>query len=246
MNNDKISSVIDTLFSEMTRSFLGFNPKDKKISKQHNNLVKLFLTGLGTENINSEERDILKAVLSSTYDYIDSIRLKTRARVNSRLNGLESDYKKREMPISANKIRTIIGEELTTAGNSMLLTVNAEATKIRNLSTAMKIEKIGLGKGIKDPYVFFIVTLDGKTAESPEKTLHLIKGTTIPRIWKLSDIKGGHYIKGEKKPAFLPHPFCRCVLTPMMPGWGFDDKGKIKYKGVKHDEYLYQKKKFNL
>jgi len=208
MKNDKISSIIDTLFSEMTKDFLGFNPKNKRISKQNNNLVKLFLTGLGSENINTEERNILKTILSSTYDYVDSIRSKTKARINSRLSGLENDYKKRETPISSNKIRAIIGEELSTAGSSMLLTVNSEATKIRNISTAMKIEKIANSKGESDPYVFFIVTLDERTAREPEKTLHIIKGTTIPRVWRLSEITGGHYKKGDKTPAMLPHPNC--------------------------------------
>jgi hypothetical protein len=205
---NKIQKIVDVLFRNVSRTLLGFDPDSKRLSKKNKNLVSLFMTGLGRTTLGKEDREALRVVLKSTYDYIDVIRARTRARISSRVSDVVKDHKEREVDIPTSKIRVIVNEEISRAGSSLLNTVSAEATKLRNLSTAMKIDRMSKQKGIDDPDVFFVVTLDEATAEQPEKTLHLIPGTTIPRVWKLSEIDPGFWKKGMNRPAMLPHPMC--------------------------------------
>jgi len=204
----KISKIIDSLFATMASDFLGFNPDSERISKHHNNLISIFIKGLG-ENPTAEERDILKTSLQITYSYIDGLKSRTKARILDKVIGLSKELSDKDLPMDSNKLREIVGKELSVAGSNFKMAINSEANKIRNLSTAMKIEKISASKGVEDPYVFWIVTLDDKTAKEPEKTLHLIPGTTIPRVWKLSEIKHEFWKKGMKQTSIYGgHPNC--------------------------------------
>jgi len=205
----KISKIIDQLFDSMAFDFMGFKPGNDRISNKQNNLVSIFLSGLGTDNPTAEERDILKTSLQITNAYIDGLRSRTKSRILDRVVSQTNTYKETDAPIDLNNIRSIVGSELSVAGSNFKMAINSEANKIRNLSTAMKIEKIAASKGIEDPYVFWIVTLDDKTAKEPEKTLHLIPGTTTPRVWKLSEIKHEFWKKGMKQTSIYGgHPNC--------------------------------------
>jgi len=242
-----IIDIVDDLFAKMSKSFLGFDPKSKTLDGGGRNLISIFMTGLNTTSPTSEEKDILKTSLRITEAYIDGLKSRTQTRILDKINSEVESYSSRSEQLSLNKIREIMGKEFSLAGNNFKIAINSEANKIRNLSTAMKIEKLSTAKGIKDPYVFWVVTLDEKTADKPEKTLHLIPGTTTPRVWRLSEIKHEFWKKGmEQTSIYGGHPHCRCVLTYMAPGWGFDAKGKVKYRGRGHDEYSFQKKQYKL
>lgn len=39
---------------------------------------------------------------------------------------------------------------------------------------------------------------------------------------------------------------CRCYLTYLSPGWGFNEKGNVTYKGKGWDEYKHQREKYGL
>jgi len=238
----KIANIIDNLFQSMAYDFMGFNPKSGKISTRQNNLISIFLSGLG-ENPGPEERDILKTSLQITNAYIEGLQARTKSRILDKVVSESVSAADSDNPIDFNKVRSIIGKELSVAGSNFKTAISSEATKIRNLSTAMKIEKMSSQRGVEDPDVFWVVTLDDKTAKEPEKTLHLIEGTTIPRVWKLSEIKHEFWKKGMNAPSIYGgHPNCRCVLTFLAPGYGFDDKGRVTYIGRKHDQYEAQKK----
>lgn len=221
----------------MAKDFLGFNPDSGRIASKQNNLISIFLSGLGS-NPTEEERDILKTSLQITNAYIDGLKSRTKTRI---LDKIVSETKDKE-EVDYNKLRGIIGNELSIAGNNFKTAINSEANKIRNLSTAMKIEKMAGQKGEEDPYVYWVVTLDEGTAKEPEKNIHLIEGTSIPRVWKLSEIKHEFWKKGMKTPSIYGgHPNCRCVLTYLAKGYGFDINGRVTYKGRNHDEYEKQK-----
>lgn len=206
---EKITTLIDTLFSDMSKDFLGFNPKTKKISSKTKNLVTMFMAGLGKKDLNEIEKQILKTSLEITFNYMDTIRSQTKARVLDKVNAYMEEQKVKGDSVRIIKVREILGQELDRAGKRMLLSVNTEANKIRNLSTAMKIERMANQRGIEDPNVFWLVTLDEATADKPEKTLHLIPGTTIPRVWKLSELSHSYWRKGMEVPSIYGgHPHC--------------------------------------
>jgi len=206
---DSISGFVDRLFDDMTVGFLGFNPSTKRLTSRSKSLVTLFMAGLGKQTLNDTEKEILKNTLQITYSYIDSIRSHTKARVLDKVSAYVKDAEKSGDQVLITRVREIVGGELAHAGQRMRLAVNTEANKIRNLSTAMKIERMANQRGIEDPNVFWVVTLDEATAERPEKTLHLIPGTSIPRVWKLSEFTSSYWRKGMEVPSIYGgHPHC--------------------------------------
>ena len=80
---------------------------------------------------------------------------------------------------------------------------------------------------------------------SEEFVLHLLPDKKTPRLWKLSEIGHEYHKKGDPNPK-LPglHPNCRCKLTYLAQGFGFDKDGKVTWKGVDHDELEFQRKEY--
>ena len=98
----------------------------------------------------------------------------------------------------------------------------------------------------KDPTVFFIVTIDDVTGPE-EFVLHLLPDGKTPRVWKLSEIGSAYHKVGDSNPKFPGlHPNCRCKLTYLAAGWGFDDAGYIKFIGLDHDEFKAQREEYGL
>lgn len=95
--------------------------------------------------------------------------------------------------------------------------------------------------GIDDPVVFKIGVLgDGKRCKfcwqlwtQPDKI--------TPKVYKLSELSGspGHW-KNPSASISPTHVQCRCLLTVLMPGFGFEGS-KIVYKGKDYDEYKKQR-----
>jgi hypothetical protein len=65
-----------------------------------------------------------------------------------------------------------------------------------------------------------------------------------PRVYKLSELSANPGNPKNPDPSVSPtHISCRDILTILMPGFGFDDAGKITYIGNGHDEYAKQRGK---
>lgn len=118
--------------------------------------------------------------------------------------------------------------------------VESESTKLRNLGTMMDISRVAADLGDDDPTVFFIMVRDGATCKECVR-LHTIDGGA-PRLWKFSELKQGYHKRGEDMPsAFGLHPHCRCTLTYLSKGFGFDKTGRLKYISENHDELSTQR-----
>jgi hypothetical protein len=114
------------------------------------------------------------------------------------------------------------------------------------MGTAMQISKVGAANGEEDPTVFFIVTIDDVTG-SEEFVLHLLPDRKTPRVWKLSEIGNEYHKKGDSNPKFAGlHPNCRCKLTYLAKGYGFNADGKVTYIGKDHDEFAIQREQYGL
>jgi hypothetical protein len=94
--------------------------------------------------------------------------------------------------------------------------------------------------------VFFIVTIDDVTG-SEEFALHLLPDRKTPRLWKLSEIGHEYHKKGDNNPKLAGlHPNCRCKLTYLANGFGFDEDGKVTYKSSEYNALEEQRKEFGL
>ena len=88
------------------------------------------------------------------------------------------------------------------------------------------------------------MTVDDVTGPE-EFVLHLLKDRKTPRLWKLSEVGSDYHKKGDSEPKFAGlHPNCRCKLTYLAKGFGFDAAGEVKYIAPDHDEFKVQRKEY--
>jgi hypothetical protein len=85
--------------------------------------------------------------------------------------------------------------------------------------------------------------IDSSTASQLHvcRRLHLLDNGKTPRVYKLSEVGHGYHKKGQDDPKLGGlHPHCRCTLVTLMPGFGFDKAGMVKYISRTHDEWAKQ------
>ncbi len=172
--------------------------------------------------------------------YIDAQREATKARVLRSVNAWLADNKKAD-------VQTVLGGELADVWGKVMSDVtkiiDTESTAARNLGTLEGITKVSAAHDIADPTVYWVTVRDTEMCEEC-KRLHLIDidGHTIPRVWKLSEVSSGYHKRGDEHPCTSGlHPHCRCTIGNLMPGYGFDDTGNVKFIKLGWDEYARQR-----
>jgi hypothetical protein len=230
---------------------LGLIPKlsrEKKVifTTSRNSLTSLFLQALGSQDPNKSEEDTLKVLLRIANGYADALKERTKSRIIHRIDGYLKEQYLSEDQAKSTSICDMFNAEMDKAKKHFKLIANTESNKAVNTGTALQISKVGKSQGQDDPTVFFIVTIDDVTGPE-EFILHLLPDHKTPRVWKLSEIGSEYHKKGDWNPK-LPglHPNCRCKLTDLAKGWGFNEAGYITYKGKDWDEYGYQREKYGL
>lgn len=244
-----IEDFIGNRFNLISLPFLGLIPKltrEKKIifTTNRNSLTSLFLQALNSRNPNKNEEDTLKVILRIANGYINALESKTKSKTLHLIDAYIKDQNNANKPIKLNKIKEILQIEMDKAKNHLKMIANVESNKAINSGTVLQIAKIAEQKGIKDPTVFFVVTMDDVTCNEC-KRLHLLPDLKTPRVWKLSEIGHEYHKKEDLNPKILGlHPNCRCKITYLAPNWGFNESGYVKFKGLKWDEYEYQRANF--
>ena len=244
---DAIAKMIGGRFNSISLDFLGIVPKltkEKRIvfSTAKNSLTSLFLQSLGSRDPNKSEEDTLKVILRIASGYTDALRDRTTSRVINSIDGYVREQALKDKPVKATKVKEMVEKEMKSATNHFKMIANTESNKASNTGTALQIQKIGEQKGEADPTVFFIVVQDEVTGPE-EFVLHLLKDKMTPRLWKLSEIGSSYHKKGENNPKLAGlHPNCRCKLTYLAKGFGFDHKGEVTYIGPDHNEFEIQRK----
>lgn len=246
-----IEKLIKTKFDIISLRFLGIIPTQSqqksiifKTSRQ--SLISLFLQALGTRDPNKLEERSLKTMLRLANGYMNTLRDKTSLKVASEVDSYLKNQHMKDKPVSMKKVNEIIDKEMDKAKNHVKLIANAESNKAINTGTALQISKMAKQSGEKDPTVFFVVIDDSRTGFY-EYILHLLPDRKTPRVWKLSEIQAGYYKDGDQYPSVSGlHPSCRCKLTYLAEGWGFDEDGKIAYISKGHDEFKVQREKYGL
>jgi hypothetical protein len=241
----EIEARVDELFDRAKVRFLGPKSVPKKLYVGYRR--DLSLPGV-FESASSEEGglpdlDHLEQLLDSAGNYLDAARLRARARV---INAVQSFASASNGPSPDDKALQIkLGGELADLFRDMKYEVqriiDTETQKARNTGQLEGIVQTNASVGVEDPTVFFVVVRDRDLC--PEcKRLHLLEDQKTPRVWKLSELGHGHHKRGEEQPKVDGlHPHCRCTLTTLLPGFGFNSGGFVTWKGEAHDEYQKQR-----
>ena len=249
---EAIERIIKSRFDAISMKFLGMvpeKPRDKMIifsTSKEENMISLFLKALGTNKPNKIEEDTLKTMLRVTNGYMDSLRDRTAAKIMYEVESYVISQSLKDKQPSVKVIDSIMHKEMNKASSNLKLILNSESNKSANTGTALQIAKLAEKKGEKDPTVFFVVIKDDVTGPE-EWVLHLLPDRLTPRVWKLSELGAGYHKVGDPNPK-LPglHPNCRCKLTYLPEGWGFDANGKVKFISLDWDELAHQREKYGL
>jgi len=247
-SKEQIKKKVDDLFDKTAFRLLGPIPKlrNKIIPflglAAGTTLVSLFLESLDNRYPTSLEQEVLKGILDGAFSYINVLKEKTSNDIVQQLEGMAREARFTGSRISEDQIIKIIKKGLDKAKTGLEAITAAESTKARNIGSIMDITKRAAIIGDKDPTVMFIGPNDGKTCEECKRMFFLKDGVT-PRLWKVSELNGGYYKRGDSVASVLGcHPFCRHLPINVPHGYGFDKEGKITFVGLEHQELEKQRK----
>lgn len=245
---ERINKIVEDMFDSIALQFVGDIPKLKNAktlvisSKRNFGLPNLFVQAMQNKAPNEIEQDALKSLLDSAFGYVESLKSKTKTNITERIDGLAKEAKLRGTKIDERLVEEILTEEMQKAKSHMKAIAESEATKLRNIGTMMDISRVASNLGDNDPTVFFVVVKDKSTCKECVR-LHLMPDEVTPRLWKFSELKQGYHKRSENNPsAFGLHPHCRCTLTYLSKGFGFDQSGKLTYVSEDYNAYDKQKK----
>lgn len=197
-----IQNIINLRFDSVSLNLLGLiSPQIKSkniIFTTRQNLISLFLQGLGTRKPNKNEEDALKVLLSIANNYVESLKEKTVAKTTHEIDAYVKQLSLKKQPVQSTQIKSIVDNNMEIAMKHIKLIANHESNKAVNTGTALKISKIGEQKD-EDPIVFFVVTIDERN--DPETyRLHLLPDRLTPRVYKLSELGTEYHKKGDTWP----------------------------------------------
>jgi hypothetical protein len=126
------------------------------------------------------------------------------------------------------------------AGSHLNTILEAETSKYKNLGTVMDISRVAASANEKDPSVFFVMVRDNVTCSECIR-LHCMPDGITPRVWKLSELSASYGKRGDTAPSMINrHPHCRCQITYLSEGFGFNKHGKVTYHREGFDAYQVQ------
>lgn len=240
-----IHAAIDGLFQRAKQRFLGPG-KDKTIRvgvKLHNDTLSLpglFDNATRSEGFTPSEklRDSLKSVAEQ---YLDAHRELAKAKI---VHTVQATLHDAEAKGESANFHQVLGDELGEVmgkvTSDVRRIVDTESTRARNMGTLDGISKIAAATSQQDPTVFWVTVRDKSRCEDCT-SLFLLPDQTTPRVWKLSEVGSGYWKRGDDHPCTVLHPNCRCSMTILMPGFGFNSNGFVTFKSKDHDEYKQQR-----
>lgn len=242
-----IMDAVEALFERAKKRLLGpafaraTGGKQMVFSLKSQSLAGIFDDASAMEGVAPRE-EVKRALIKIAGSYVDAQKEKTKAKV---LQNVQSFISNAQSLGNEVDVQTVLGGQLSQiwseVSKDVRRIVETETTVARNTSIYDAIGRIGAAAGRQDPVVFFVVVRD-KTLCEECRRLHLQPDGVTPRLWLMSELSSGYHKKGEDTPAVGGlHPHCRCVLTHLMPGFGFDGSGRVTYREPGWDELQNQR-----
>jgi len=240
-----IEKSVEVLFEKIRNHVMGDkHPTSKRLYiayKPELTLKGIFDLAAAEEGVRPDQ-DVLKTLLKISNSYIDATKERAKAKVVQSVQSFLQDAGNKGVDTN---IETVLGgklyEVMGEATRDLKRIFETESTVVRNTSIMDGIVRTNAAAGVDDPTVFFVTVRDGVRCGECTR-LHMLGDKVTPRVWKLSELGSGYHKKGDPTPKVGGlHPHCRCVLTTLMPGYGFDGGGRVQYKSPNYDEYKVQR-----
>jgi len=182
--------------------------------------------------------DTVSTLAKVAQGYLDAQREVTKAKVLRAVNAwmIENPNASVET-VLAGELSGIMGD----VKKAVVKIVDSEATVARNMGTIEGISKISQIAGVDDPSVFFVVVRDNDLCKECRR-IHLMPDRVTPRVFRMSEVSAGLHDRGDDSPCVGGlHPHCRCTIANLLPGYGFDSLGRIRFVKLGHDEFSRQR-----
>lgn len=239
----RVERAIEELFERIKARLLGpaMVGKGIVVSYQHDLSLPGLFEAAAREEGTVHSQDTLDALMRIANNYLDAAKLRMKARVVNQINASLRDASLENRAVD---FKTILGGKLSDVWkdttNHIHSIVDSEAQQVRNMGSMEGLLKVAGAHGISDPTVYFVVVRDKDLCDECRR-LHLMPNGKTPRVYRLSELGHGYHKKGEDDPKLGGlHPHCRCSLVLLMPGFGFDKGGMVKWIARDHDEYAKQ------
>lgn len=239
-----IERAVDQLFDKAKARYLGPQSLPKRIYVGFRS--EFSLPGI-FHNASREERaipdkKILDGLIQNAGNYLDAYRAQTKANV---VKKVQAFLREAEAAGVDTDLPTVLGGQLADVWakttHDVKRLIDTEATGARNMGALEGIVSVNASEGIEDPVVYWVVVRDQHLCDEC-KRLHLLEDEVTPRCWFLSEVGHGYHKKGEGAPKVSGlHPHCRCTMVTLMPGYGFDAGGMVRFKSLNHDEIARQR-----
>lgn len=222
----------------------------------------LFANSLNSTNENSIDKTTIKRINDVAENYIDQLEQKTIAditrKVGDKFAEIQNEAKFKNIS-PQDVLFSPFGQEILEQLKKELLEqkkrIDKAASTIaehelynaQNYGAFDGVIAAAKSLGISDPNVVKIGVLDDKRCHH---CWHLwtLPDKITPKVYKLSELSSAPGDWKSPNPSISPtHPNCRDVLVTIMPGFGFNQAGKIIYKGYDPetgelwDEYKHQR-----
>lgn len=242
-----IEAAVERLFDRAKVRYLGPKsiPMDKRIYFGIKYNPKLSLPGLfhgaaREERVIPDEK-VVASLVRNASNYLDAYKSAAKAKVVKEIQSFfqEADTGKVKAltPVLNGRLADLWGD----VTHQVKRMVDTEASNARNMGVLEGILGVSTSQGIKDPVVFWITARDANVCKECAK-LHLMPNGVTPRLWFLSEVSQGYHVAGENHPAVGGlHPHCRCSMVTLMPGYGFDKAGMVRFVSLDHDEIKAQR-----
>lgn len=207
----RIQGAVDLLFDRIRHRFLEQPPVDKQLVvgiKASPSLPDIYRLATATEGA-KPDAEVLASLVRVAGSYLDAQQARTKAKIvhaveswmNEVVNrGAEPDVKR----ILAGELSDAFAE----AKHGVKRIFDTETTRARNTGLLDGIVRVAAGLGIEDPTVFFAVVHDADLCDECQR-IHLLPGSRVPRVFKLSEVGHGYHKKGEESPKVGGlHPHC--------------------------------------
>jgi hypothetical protein len=236
-----IGTEVDEVFDRISDRFLGTKYVPHGIEFKVMTLEDFFKDIAEREGIDPD-KDSLSTLKDIAESYLDSARERAKAQVTQSIQQvmreaiLTGDVPNIEVALEG--ALTKVWGDVTTHVHTIL---DSEINTARNVSIMEGITEYNASIGVDDPIVFFVIVRDNNVCSECIR-LHMMPDGVTPRVWKLSEVGSGYHKKGDPNPKISGlHPHCRCIMTTLLPNFGFNSSGMVTFIGNGHDEFAKQR-----
>ena len=241
----KIESQVDNLFDRLLGRFVGPGPKTISFQITHDPVLSLpgiFIASSVEAGATSANKELLSSLLRISSNYVNGIREHTKAKL---LNDVENAIARTGTEGITNVMQELEGQLAdmwTKATADIRRIVETEISNASNQGLYDGIAQVTSAMGITNPVVFKVVVKDELLCQIC-KQLWLMPDGITPRLYFQSELQHG-YMTDHKNPFATSgpsHPHCRCTMTLLLKGYGFDSNGLVTWIGLEHNEMTNQR-----